>query len=458
MTEHQRGGSGAALADAARGSFAAMTAGQRWTTSLAIVFSVVVLAFGMPNPVRLVSPQTPAGASATTTVDTQVAAGPVEAPSGTPDEFTAAPVPARPARSPAAPVAASNPAAPAPVVGDATPQPTPPTARLAVLVEAGSGADLSRSDEAMARRYLDVAGVDATVSTIGEPAETCASASGSTVVAAIASLPPALTACLRSRGVAIVSWDDAAPAGAPDAVISTRRGVARSLLDTATALASELDGQTALVADETYRTVLEPVLRQPRVAALGIDEVVWIDGEPGPDVAVSIAGAATDNVLFATSTSRQSAIASQVRAFLPGVAFFTLDARDSVVEQRLTPALDGMRAVTSVQFPWLPDPDGVRAECREQWESAQTPPAVLGQGELLRALLWCQQIGLLAGLGPATPDAVGAFLASTVPSPVTSRLGPLADGGYGPSALTTATWSASCSCWGADEPFRGASR
>lgn len=316
-----------------------------------------------------------------------------------------------------------------------------------VALASAASAPPGRDDAAMALHFILERNLAAAVEGVDDVARVCEVASRATIAFAADALPAALSECLRDAGVVVISFDDAVSAAPHPAVLSTRRGAARSLLDTAALLGAELDGDLALVADSRLQPALEPAIAAARSLGLRFATTVWLDGSAGPDVALGLAGDAIDHVVFATSTANQSSIATQLQTLSPSTRYTVLDAADSVVNQSTAPALDGARAVTSVLFPWHPGNDGLRAECRESWESAQSPPATLDNNELRRALLWCQHVRLAAEVASMLGQAGGQANSASAASSVTTALGPLPDGGFGPTRVTTATWSAGCACW-----------
>jgi hypothetical protein len=430
--------------DAVKGAVQELTPGQRWTVSLMGALAAVVLAFGLPSATRLVVPA-PAGASGNTSPSRAASAEP--APSAT--ELLVQPPALDASAAPPAAILPSDGPAPAPEVG---------ALRVVALVDPAAGQG-DRTDEAMARRYLAAAGVQAETVPIGDPATTCSAARGANLALAGGALPTAVRSCLESAGVTTLAWDDDTVMGKATTGLSTRRGVARSLFDTAARLGSELDGDLALVADERLRAGLEPLLPKAKAAGLDFTSVTWLaDGQPpSPALGIELAGAGVAAVVFATSTQNQGTIGAQLRTLAPGVQLVVLDAADSVTSAGYPPLLDGTRAVTSVQFPWHPGSAVARAACRAVWEGAQTPPVVLDNAELLRALTWCQHAAMADAAGrrfaDAGGDVVAAVIDQLVESPTTTRLSVLPDGGYGPSLVTVAAWSVSCACWQSSIPF-----
>ena len=424
-----------------------LTPGQRWTTGLMIGLALLVLGFGLPSATRTVFP---AAASE--------AAGPT---SSSPDRATA-PEPPSFTDTLVRPLLTG----PVDVAGPVDPPDTPVTPPASTLVSVAALYDPAvgfgdRTDEAMARRFLATAGLQATFVPIDDTDAACAALKGSTLAIAGGPLPDEIRTCLRLLGIYSLSFDDDVPLGAVDdlahdTTVTTRRGVARSLLDTAAVASTQLTGSLGLVADQRLRGSVEPLLPAARAAGLDITTVVWLPaGEPPASAALTLAGAGVLGVLFATSTQNQSTIGSQLRTLAPTAKLAVLDAADSITSSSYPPVFDGAIAVTSIQLPWHPGAEEQRAACRATWESAQTPPAILGGAELLRALTWCQHSAMASSVAQRAL-ALGlraALLGLEVTSPITSPLGGLRDGGYGPTTVTSVTWGASCACWSSTMPF-----
>jgi hypothetical protein len=87
-----------------------------------------------------------------------------------------------------------------------------------------------------------------------------------------------------------------------------------------------------------------------------------------------------------------------------------------------------------------------------------TPAQTLSTAELVDVLVWCEEVELVASLlsaaqtQPAMPF-VPLARGQRLPSPVTSDLGPLATGGWGPAQDAVLVWHSSCRCWEEKEPF-----
>lgn len=439
--------------DACTGAVQDLTPGQRWTTGLMLGLSLIVLGFGLPSATRTVFPASASERVASAVGPTDEVVAPVRAP------FTEVIV--RPSRSPVQSDTVGT--APGPVLNDDVAQaPIGPTGvSIVALYDPAVGVG-DRTDEAMARRFLATAGVTATFVPIDDTDAACAAVKGATLAVAGGPLPEAVRTCLRLSGIYSLSFDDDAPLGAiddtaHDTALTTRRGAARSLFDTAAVASTQLTGSLGLVADQRLRGSVESLLPAVRAAGLNITTVVWLPaGDPPASAALTLAGAGVSGVVFATSTQNQSTIGSQLRILAPSTKLVVLDAADSMTSSAYPPVFDGAVAVTSVQLPWSPGAAEQRAACRSTWEGAQTPPVILGDAELLRALTWCQHAAMASTVTErvATLGLRGALFGLKVTSPITSPLGMLRDGGYGPTTVTQVTWGASCSCWSSTAPFK----
>src|SRR5207245_10007855 len=132
----------------------------------------------------------------------------------------------------------------------------------------------------------------------------------------------------------------------------------------------------------------------------------------------------------------------------------------AIDEESYPVSFDGALAHTSLRVPWFARAHGetpVQLRCDQIWEAGAAPPAYLSPAETQDAYAWCEDFDLVVA---ADRDAaiLGSFPAALrterVASPLTSDLGPLAAGGYGPTADAVLVWRSSCSCWAEREPFR----
>lgn len=422
-----------------------MSAGQRQSVLLLVPLAIALLLDGMPE--STVSPfgsdlGQPAVASAPSVTE-------APAPPAVPDAAPPALPPPSPARvtggSSASAAAAPRPA----VVG---------------LVRAGDAADAE-----MARFFLGRRGVDATFVELGDdPAAACRAASSATVVVAGAGrLPAELRRCLVAGGVAVVAYDDAGDLRGPAAggtVLSTRRGVADAVADLARwglGAGGSLKGRKVGVVGTTdVRPDVEPVIQ--RLAAEGLNVVAssWLPATGARDTSAGVlafAQAGVEVTLFAAPVDLQREWAQQGSLLSPAMRYVVADTADSVVEESYPLLMDGAVTVTAGRVPWFARTHGATAEqqdCRQSWDGRApgAQPAATAAA-LVRLFAWCQHAALTAS-GLSFGGTPAAFRALRVPSPLTSDLGPLQGGGWGPTADAVLTWRASCSCWTETRPFK----
>jgi hypothetical protein len=111
--------------------------------------------------------------------------------------------------------------------------------------------------------------------------------------------------------------------------------------------------------------------------------------------------------------------------------------------------------LTSQRGAWFGRDHGetaAQAKCRSRWEAAVTPARMLAS-EVVRVYSWCQNASLLAAAVAAGGPLAEALPKVRLESPLTSDLGPLGTG-YGPGAVATLTWRASCACWKEQSAYR----
>ncbi|MEO7429727.1 MAG: hypothetical protein ABIY48_10165, partial [Acidimicrobiales bacterium] len=259
-------------------SVSELTSGQRWTVSLMLGLAVVVLAFGLPTATRLLLP-----AERSAAAETPSAMPPAPGSANTAPNLATHPI-LRPASS-----GVGSEDAP-PRAADGSDVLVLPSASLKVvaLVDPAAGTG-DRTDEALARRFLAAAGVPATFVPITDTTATCAVARQGNLVLASAGLGMDLRSCLQAAGVWTLSFDDAVPSGRAMGELSSRRGAARSLLDTAVRAHTQLTGKLALVADRGLRSVLESLVPEARAKGLDISTVTWLaPGEAPVGVALDL--------------------------------------------------------------------------------------------------------------------------------------------------------------------------
>jgi len=437
-----------------------MTPGQRWTATLSVTLALLVLVYGAPT--RVGPPSAYAG-DAGLGVQEPVAAPPASAPvpAAAPVENGAGPAPAVPpavggAAAPL-PAAAPAPAALAPVAGP--PAPAGPV-RVVAAVRAGEQALPGRDDASIAQVFLRREGLEATVVPVtpGDPAACSTVGAAGDLVVASRGLEPAVTECLTALGRTVLSFD-AAGTRLPFA-LSTRRGFTDSLLDLAAAArdGDTLPGKVGIVvaksSAETFRAA------GPALAAAGVEPAKVAEVADDADRSALLpqvqsfvqAGIAT--VLFAAPVGVQGRWAEQHSVLDPSVRYVVSDTYDSVLNESYPPVMNGARSQSSMRVPWQPRQTGEtpeQADCRTTFTASVTPPVLAAGEETVRVFAWCQH-ALLAAL--AVREGIAALTSARLESPLTSALGPLPGGGFGPAEDASLTWQIDCRCWRSTEGFR----
>lgn len=437
-----------------------LTPGQRWTSALAVGLALAMLLFGAPTQ-RMVVPgpeAQPAEHAAPETDDWSVI-----------DQHDA------PAAAFAAPQVASQPPpqhprtspAPASVPSDADPShPTAAAPDAAVpdvvaLVTRSDAAPPGRDDRAMAETYLGRASFGWRTVTVDPdaPGVACAEVGSGAIAIASDTLPGPLRDCLVADDVTLIAHDEhGTRAGAAGAVLSTRPSVAEGLVAVArwSADGPVLDGAVGIAAHLTYTEQVEDALPAARAAGLEPDLIRYVDGDVGRAV-VDFALAGIEVVVLILPVEQQRRWVALDAALLRTPKYLVVDAADAVVDERYPATFDGAVAVTSVVFPWRSRIDGPTQEetsCRARWEEATNGP-VLGDVELGRAFRWCQQVALAERLVGAVVGGMPLVQARTelsYRSPLTTPLGPLNGGGWGPQGRHAVNWRASCTCWTEPRP------
>lgn len=430
----------------AKQATAALSPEQRWTATVAMLLAAAIWLFGHPD--TTVSVRRPAAAerpsSRSSAAVSRQPTLPVVAPPLAVHENGLAP---------GDPTLTAVGAGHAPAAGahdGGVDEPAPATRVAAVATASGLP---GRDDATMARAFLADAGIEATVVTIGDdPGATCAAvAAAADVAIASLGLGEPLRSCLLDRGIPVLAFDGLGPSAGPHAgrVISTRRGVRDSLVDLAHwAVANRVaPGPVGLVASSSVRREVEAARAAMGRAGLDVVETAFVADGVGPDAAdVRRVAAAADTVVFAAPTAVISRWALAHSLLDAGVRYVVADAFDAVWNESYPPVLEGALAHTSIRVPWHGREVGetdVQAACRTTWEAAATPPALLGTAETVRVYAWCLHVRLVAAAA-GDPTAIEVL---TVPSPLTSDLGPLAPASWGPRQDAVLAWRASCGCW-----------
>lgn len=440
------------------------TPGQRWS---AAVLLALALALAVAQPVTRVgggSLLSPAPA------DVQAAAGtpspPPSAAGPTESSVISLPGSAGPASGGsggAVPVLAEEPSPPAMLR-------TPP--KVVALVKSGDGTLPGRDDAAIAGAFLETAPFPVTVLTIPadpDPAFCGRVAAAGPVAVTSFGVDPQLRDCLLGAGVVLVGFDTLGEAARPPdgRVVSTRRGVGQAL-DDLTAWARRgraLRGRVGVVGTTATRAAVTQAVARMRDMGFNVVATAFVGDrdETGSDISDgvrSFAGAGVQVVVFAAPVTQQARWVALQSLLSPSVRYVVADAYDAVVAETYPPSFDGALAHTSVRVSWFAREHGETPDqrvCRTRWEAKAAPPSTLGAQELARAFAWCQHVALVAAALEAYNANGGAFhdvLRSVrLPSPLTSDLGPLPGGSYGPLQDAVLVWRAMCGCWQEERSF-----
>lgn len=455
--------SGRSAARAAERALAAaradLTEGQRWTAALALVLAALLLFAGLPTAITHipgVARPTPVaagegGGSEVGPSDAPPDRPPVDVPVSVPDGGDDRPL-VLPGDSVAAPSFPSG-SAGLPTTAD------PPA--VVALVREGDG-PAGRDDAAMAAAFLSRAAFEAEIVPIsGSVEETCAAALGrGTIVVVSTAVPASLERCLVDGGASVLAFGRSTT-GPASGVVSTRRDLVASLVDLGRWGVAEgvLDGRVGIVAGEAEQARVETAAERIRRLGVDVAEVVLVGSDDPGSVTDGLRTFAAEGVevaILAAPMTVQRQWAAQQVVLLPGLRTVVSDAFDAIVDESYPPSFDGALAHTSLRVPWFARAEGEtvsQARCRQTWEeAAQTMLA----SETVRAFAWCQHLSMVGEVLRTATGDVGAGLRSlTVDSPLTSTLGMLPGGEFGPVADAALVWRASCGCW---EPVDGFER
>jgi hypothetical protein len=422
-----------------------MTAGQRWTSALAMVVVIAVLAFGLPVS-RVLWPGYAASAPT-------ISAAPPVAPAPAPP--AAVPGAVTPVSAPVPPAATATTIASTPVVAAAGGVP-----HVVVLTKPDPAPVDPRDDTAMANAELATAVFPWTaLPDTGAVAQLCTRVtdSGSVVISAHAlSLP--LEDCLIGNGLTVVS---PSPRGTRRAhaglSVSVRRGDLSTIGDLAVwaAVTHLRAARIGLVLDESRRTDLQRAASVALRSGLHVVATAWLStGSSVRDVLDAtnqFAAARVNTVVFAIPVGVQRTWVTEATA--RHFSYVVSDVDDGVADEHYPPTFDGATAHTSLRIPWYSRDHTQTADqqyCASQWTSSQTAPVEL-PGEQMPVDTWCEEVALVNQAVSAAVLASGnlnaSLLAEHLSSPLTSTLGPTATGLWGPTADAVLTWRATCNCW-----------
>lgn len=424
--------------------FGEVSAGQRWTSSLAVGLALTIMLVGLPPKVILDGSSDVLESSPRADEPTAEAtdAGPSPAPNA----------PRAPLIPPATPLPSSDPAdqevavEPSPVpAGDGIP------AMVALARQTGPP---SRTELDVAKFFLDSAGIPVAVSPYGSP-DACEDAARTGDLVIAGELDIDLRTCLLAAGVEILAFDEL---GSGPGVVSTRRGAAASLIDLVRWGVADgaLSGPVGIAASNRFKPAIAPLLDPIRALGVDLRAVAYVD-ESGPALADisdgvrSLAGQGVGTVILGLSAESQQRWVGAHTVFDPDVSYVVSDLGHTFEDEVYPVSFNGALAHTSVRVPWFEREHGEtdsQRVCREAWEEASS--AFVEEAERRLVYTWCLNASLLSAAvdetGP-THDFGGSLRSLQLPSPLTADLGPLSDTGWGPMADAVLRWDASCSCW-----------
>jgi hypothetical protein len=435
-----------------------LTPGQRWTATILASVGMAVLLLGAPTRTVVVPAERVAGAAERPAPP--AAPGPAPA---RPFEVTVA-APARPAAGAAAGAGARPaPTAPPPPPADlGAPAPAATPVRVTALLPPSSASLPGRGEADVAAVFLAGADFEVAATAATDAGDACAEVGGDgTLVLGPEHVPAELLACLAASGATVLAFD---AGGTREGVVSTRRAQTAALVALArwaTSTAGVLDGPVGIVGGEADEPWIEGVLPEVRAAGVEVVRTAFVAGPAavGAGVRDFVADGVGAVILAAPADVRRQ-WAAQHGVLDPVVVSVVADAHDGVTGETYAPTFDGALAHTTLRVPWHARAHGETTEqtvCRERWEAAAVPPRMSGGDESRWVHAWCQHVALASAArqaAAASAQPVGEVLRTfAMPSPLTADLGPLDDGGWGPSADAVVVWRASCACWEEQTPF-----
>jgi len=434
-----------------------MTPGQRWTAALAMSLTVLVLLFGLPRRVIVVPSAEGAAAAGATGRSTYGPTGTVPPSLGGAPESTPPP-------SLGAALAGVLPAAPG-IPGAAAAAPPAPV--FVALARVGDRPEPGHDDASIAKTFLARAGITAPVVALGGAApDVCRAAVGAgNAVLTAADLDPALRDCLVHAGVTMLAFDgagDLPPAGATGQVLSTRRGVVDSLVDLGRwgAQSGALHGKVGLVIDQTASDAAGVVADGYRAAGIDVVATAVVSSDPSSssvsDGVRDFASRGVEVAVLAAPVATQDRWVAAAAVLASGLQHVVSDAFDGVTNESYPPSFDGAVAHTSIRVPWFARAHGQTPEqtgCLQAWQATATPSAALSNDEQVDVFAWCEEVSLASTAARAPGGFADAVRATTAPSPLTSTLGPLPGGHWGPTQDAVLVWRSSCVCWQEKQVF-----
>jgi hypothetical protein len=460
----------------------ALTPGQRQTAALLLALALAVALLGRPTRIVPVAsePAVPAGTAAgggpssapalvggagATTLPPLAA---VESPTPTGGSATTPVAPSPAGR----PLAGGGTALAAPAGNEATPGPDhagapPQLPRVVALVRPAGSALPGTSDADVARAFLAAAPFRATVvADQGPDAAVCREVveAGSVVLASLG-LDAPLRSCLVAAGETLLDLDtygDLPPRpGQPGQVVSVLRGIGPSLVDAGGfgARSGALRGRVGVLSTVGVQPAVTAVL--PGLSAEGVHVVAtaFLPGtEPGDPSALDEAvlrfrAAGVQAVLVDAPVWLAGEWATEAALVSPGTRYVVADGFDAVTDESYPPVFQGALAYTTVRGPWYARAHGTtaaQAACQAAFAKAAASPGAAKAADDTLVYGWCEEVSMAAAAWRAAPSGVPfatALRSERVASPLTSDLGPLRHGGFGPTEDAVVVWEAACGCF-----------
>jgi hypothetical protein len=438
------------------------THGQQWTAGLALLISTAIISFGLPGETVVEQQAADAPARPISALPGFSGDAPAPAPAQPPPRGTTTPGPSTGPGS-----GTSGTAAEADATGaDGGEPPAAAASRPTVVAVVRPGGPLPGGEPAIAEAFVARAQFDAVVVELSAAAELCDEiAAAGEVVVSSAGLPADLRSCLVARGATVISYDEAGevlPTQSGGQVVSTRRGTVGAVSDLVSwaRSAGELGQRPGLVVSESLREQVDPALEALQAAGFAFHRVEYLPDAPTAALDIlqkvrSFQSAGVDVVAFAATPEHQGQWVQLETPLGYTVRHLVADVGDSIVTEDYPSGFTGT-AYTALRTPWWEREEGETPEqeaCRTEWEAAAPPTTTGGAAELLLVYTWCLHLWYvvepaLGAVDRGTPFAT-AVREQVVRSPLTSDLGPLAGGGYGPGVDVVLAWDGGCGCWAA---------
>ena len=276
-----------------------------------------------------------------------------------------------------------------------------------------------------------------------------------------------LSECLVMGGSLVITYDELGERhGASGVVLSTRRSAGEALRDMArwAVGAGSLRHPVGLVVPADLRVSVEPALPELRTEGVDIAAVHYLERNSESRVHIadgvrSFAAAGIATVVFGVPVAQQREWLALETLLNRPSRYIVLDLAGAVIDESYLPQFDGALAHVAVRGPWFTRAHGETAEqstCLSLWAEVAGAVGPLDERERFTVLMWCQHAVIAAAAtasGGQAVDAAAAVRADRLQSPLTSTLGLLGDGTWGPTEDAVLVWRASCQCWQEVKPF-----